>query len=463
MGAAVRRSSTLLSIARPTTPQTDRDSDTASLRKSSSREALSSSLTPKVNTAPPSVAAPEVTIPTPIAESPAREAEATQREAVGPSPLVQAASTDGEAAPLVEAPAAAPAQDLTSPTTYVPPPLIDSSAGNPGAFTDILDTIPQPDVVKDPYASTNTGRSHAPSVVEEPQAVVESPQHIVAEESAPVPEYSPPPVIDSAAGNPGAFTDAADALPQPVAVRDPIVDSRPEPGPTPAVTEDPVVVEAAVEAKEEPADAPLPAAPAMDHSESYFDDKPLAESMSDYDPTEPAVPAEFARAVEDNVPVVRHDTPEPAEVAVPIAAAAVVVAEETQHGEAASYYNAAPPMPVPEAQPAPAEDVQGTNGYAAAEGTRGMPQPYGSTVPPFGMDYSSPDIWASAEHVKPHEVWATAPDPTPAAVEESGYYTSLPIQIPVPVRASASVGNGNGSIHSFSSGIKYGPFRYSRT
>ncbi len=75
MGAAVRRSSTLLSIARPTTPQTDRDSDTASLRKSSSREALSTSLAPKVSTAPPPVVAPEVTIPTPIAESPAREAE----------------------------------------------------------------------------------------------------------------------------------------------------------------------------------------------------------------------------------------------------------------------------------------------------------------------------------------------------------------------------------------------------
>ncbi|KJA17726.1 hypothetical protein HYPSUDRAFT_1005282 [Hypholoma sublateritium FD-334 SS-4] len=463
MGAAVRRSSTLLSIARPTTPQTDRDSDTSSLRKSSSREALSSSLTPKVNTAPPPVAAPEVTIPTPIAESPAREAEATQREALGRSPLVQAADTDGAAAPSADPPPAAPVQDLASPVTYVPPPLIDSSAGNPGAFTDILDTIPQPDVVKDPYAATNTGRSVAPSVVEEPQAVVESPQaivespqHVATEE--PAPEYSPPPVIDSAAGNPGAFTDEPDALPQSVVARDPIIDPVPEPVSAPAVIEEPAVINAAVvETKADPVEVLTPAAPAMDHSESYFDDKPLAESMSDYDPTEPA-PTEFAQAIEANVPIVRHDTPEPVEAVAPVAAAAaiaVVAAEEAQHGEAASYYNAAPPMPVPEMQPAPAEEVQGTNGYAAADGTRGMPQPYGNTVPPFGMDYSSPDIWASAEHVKPHEVWATAPDPAPVAVaEESGYHTSLPIQIPVPIRASASVGNGHGSIHSFSSGIK---------
>ncbi len=273
-----------------------------------------------------------------------------------------------------------------------------------------------------------------------------------------MPEYAPPPVIASTAGNFGAFTDHVDALPQPVAARDPVAYPAPEPAPAPAVIEEPAVVEAAViEAKEEPLAEPAPRA--MDHSDSYFDDKPLAESMSDYDPTEPTVPPEFAQAVEANVPV-SHDTPEPADAAVPIAAAAaaavaVVAAEETQRGEAASYYNAAPPMPVPELAPAPAEEVQGTNGHAGVQGTRGMPQPYDSTVPPFGMDYSSPDIWAGAEHVKPHEVWAAAPDPVPTVAEESGYHTSLPIQIPVPIRPSASIGNGNGSIHSFSSGIKY--------
>ena len=46
-----------------------------------------------------------------------------------------------------------------SPTGYVPPPLLDSAVGNPGAFTDESDTLPQPAVIRDPYGGGVAGRS----------------------------------------------------------------------------------------------------------------------------------------------------------------------------------------------------------------------------------------------------------------------------------------------------------------
>lgn len=153
LGTAVRRSSTLLSIPRSSTPTApgDKDSETRSLRKSSSGNSL------RAATPVPALA---VSSPSPIAESPAREAAAFQ-EALGPSPLAQS-TTDNlpddqrspEVAPTVE--------EQTSPTGYVPPPVLDSTVGNPGAFTDDPDILPQPETVVDPYA--------APPPQEEPVA-----------------------------------------------------------------------------------------------------------------------------------------------------------------------------------------------------------------------------------------------------------------------------------------------------
>ena len=133
MGTALRRSSTLLAISRPSTPSasgnvgSDKDSETRSLRKSTSGNSLNAA----------QAAVPAISSPSPIAESPAREAAAMQ-EALGPSPLARSAS--------------AAAEEQTSPTGYVPPPVLDSTAGNPGAFTDDPDILPQTQTVVDPYA-----------------------------------------------------------------------------------------------------------------------------------------------------------------------------------------------------------------------------------------------------------------------------------------------------------------------
>jgi len=140
MGTALRRSSTLLAISRPSTPGnvgSDKDSDTRSLRRSTSGNSLGAS----------QAAIPAVSSPSPIAESPAREAAAMQ-EALGPSPLALSSSTDQPTtvtAPTVE--------EQTSPTGYVPPPVLDSTVGNPGAFTDDPDILPQTQTVIDPYAA----------------------------------------------------------------------------------------------------------------------------------------------------------------------------------------------------------------------------------------------------------------------------------------------------------------------
>jgi len=142
MGTALRRSSTLLAISRPSTPSasgnvgSDKDSDGRSLRRSTSGNSLGAS----------QAAIPTISAPSPIAESPAREAAAMQ-EALGPSPLAQSSSTDQSTnvgAPTVE--------EQTSPTGYVPPPVLDSTVGNPGAFTDDPDILPQTQTVLDPYA-----------------------------------------------------------------------------------------------------------------------------------------------------------------------------------------------------------------------------------------------------------------------------------------------------------------------
>ena len=138
MGTALRRSSTLLAIARPTTPSgSDKDSDTRSLRRSTSGTSIGAGSAP----APAAVSSPS-----PIAESPAREAAAMQ-EILGPSPLAQSTTTEPTGAQSTVA-----AEEQTSPIGYVPPPVIDSTVGNPGAFTDDPDILPQPQTVADPYA-----------------------------------------------------------------------------------------------------------------------------------------------------------------------------------------------------------------------------------------------------------------------------------------------------------------------
>lgn len=161
MGGALRRTSTLLSIARPSSPSgtDDKNSETQSLRRKVSGTSLSGA----------AAAAAAVASPSPIAESPAREAAAMQSEVLGPSPLGQQTTTSEDVAMPPEGDTSLPAVvDQTSPTGYVPPPLVDSSEGNPGAFTDDLDDLPQPTVVRDPYAPVASETNNNQAEAEQP-------------------------------------------------------------------------------------------------------------------------------------------------------------------------------------------------------------------------------------------------------------------------------------------------------
>ena len=144
MNTVVRRASSLVA---PRSSSSDRD-DAASTK--SSIKGINT--TPAV-ISPPPTPEPQVAVPSPIAESPAREAESSQADpapapapAPAPSPLAQD--------PVIPTPPTAPTPEPeaapTSPQGYVPPPLLDSSAVGPGGFTDDVDELPQPQVIRDP-------------------------------------------------------------------------------------------------------------------------------------------------------------------------------------------------------------------------------------------------------------------------------------------------------------------------
>ena len=139
MGSVMRRTSSVLTISRPTSAASERDTDNASLSSSTRARANSTLSSPPV---------PPVVTPSPIAESPLREAAAEAQEAAGPSPLAKPI-TPPEVVPPTLPP---PVEETQSPTGYIPPPVIDSTAGNPGAFTDVTDDLPQPDIAQDPQA-----------------------------------------------------------------------------------------------------------------------------------------------------------------------------------------------------------------------------------------------------------------------------------------------------------------------
>lgn len=79
MGHAIRRTSSILSVARPSTPSVHADSASAKSVDAPSQLVLPSN--------PPSTDNNNHTAPSPIAESPVREAAETQAAALGPSPL----------------------------------------------------------------------------------------------------------------------------------------------------------------------------------------------------------------------------------------------------------------------------------------------------------------------------------------------------------------------------------------
>ncbi|KAH9482108.1 hypothetical protein JR316_0004203 [Psilocybe cubensis] len=263
MGGVMRRASTVLAISRPGTPSegVGRDSDSVSLRRSTSREIVPQPIT--LSPPPPGV---QQKLPTPIAESPAREAAATTEPepAVGPSPLAQQTVapvvTEEPVEMAAPPPAKAPEEEQTSPTGYIPPPVIDSTAGNPGAFTDITESLPQADVVKDPFA---------PSPPSQPAPVAEVAQVVEELPVAPVAEARE--VVDEV---PAASTPEVAPVAEVVPAVEPSV---PVEVPLP-LAESPAPI------KEE--DAPEPVQP-TEASHSYFD-KPIVESILDFE-VEPSV------------------------------------------------------------------------------------------------------------------------------------------------------------------------------
>ena len=319
--------------------------------------------------------------PSPIAESPVREAAALQPEAAGPSPLTQQTET-AEADPtaaVVTSPESAPAaaEEATSPVGYIPPPVIDSTVGNPGAFTDDPDALPQTETVFDPYAATNTtGRSAAPSVREaEPKA-----------------------------------------------------------------------------AETEAAPAPQVEAPTLEPSDSYFD-KPIAESMKSDDSLVLQAPG-FAEAVEEHAAIPPlQDAHE----------------EEVDHtkGEAAEYYKGDPPMPV--AEPHRAEEhVDEEQHEQTQEVQAEKAQPVHQPTPRFGAavmpsydlpSYNQQEVWGDSSHAldqKPHDVWAGAGaghmSNNAPGTSDRKYDGSMPVPIPIPIPIGSSAsGNGHASYHSQSS------------
>ncbi|TEB20885.1 hypothetical protein FA13DRAFT_174559 [Coprinellus micaceus] len=157
--------------------------DTSSKQQAQQPSALNTSTG---GLAPPTAANPAVAglmVPSPIAESPNREAMETA-PFVAPgslpttSPLAHEVSRGSEADSLpqpVSGSGRSSASDrggTESPTGYVHPPLLDSAAGNPGAFTDDSDMLPQPVVIADPYGVAGRSRSRVDLSV--PPAVPES-------------------------------------------------------------------------------------------------------------------------------------------------------------------------------------------------------------------------------------------------------------------------------------------------
>ena len=109
MGSVMRRSSFVLSISRPSSAAPERDTDISSLR----------------------------------------DAAAEAQESAGPSP-------DSLAKPVTSSEIIPP---TLPPTGYIPPPVIDAFAGNPGAYTD--DELHQPDVELVDHADNTTEFSEA--------------------------------------------------------------------------------------------------------------------------------------------------------------------------------------------------------------------------------------------------------------------------------------------------------------
>lgn len=162
MSGILRRSSTIMlspsrTSSRPSSIHEHDSSDSASIVKLKV-DTTSNTLSPPTVT---THVVPCATIAVPVRE--AAERELPEVRTVDPDPM-----------------------DAESPVGYVPPPLIDSTLGNPGAFTDWIDEgLPQPVVISDPYMlpSPESVRSTSPtcvSLLHEVPAPSQAPAHLLS-------------------------------------------------------------------------------------------------------------------------------------------------------------------------------------------------------------------------------------------------------------------------------------------
>ena len=229
---------------------------------------------------PEAVTLPSVVITPSIAESPLRKAAAEGQETVDLSPLAEPI-TLSEVVPPTLLP---PVEETESPTGYIPPNVIYSTVGKSGAFTDIIDELPQPDIVRDPHAF--------PLV--EPYF-----EHVALN----VPEPAEPEVIATEA----LVDESTSYLDEPIAesIKDfePVDHADNTPEFSEAVHGNDLITEALV-----------------DEPTSYFDE-PIAESIKDFEPVDHVDnTSKFGEAVHGNA---NDISPEP---------------RHEQNGEAAEYY-----------------------------------------------------------------------------------------------------------------------------
>ncbi|TFK33262.1 hypothetical protein BDQ12DRAFT_727898 [Crucibulum laeve] len=416
MGTVVRRTSSVLTISRPATPSvnSDRDSDSTSIRQ----------VTPaRVDTTTAALAPPPpsqgVFAPSPIAESPAREAAASDDNIpIGPSPLSRQEPVS-ESVLVANPEPLARVEEATSPAGYTPPPVLDSTVGNPGAFTDEPEELPQPTVIEDPYSSKPASVFNLPRHESEPQPLAESSSELSKAVEEPA-------------------TDASGHDSEPHATEE---------------SHEPVQERTLTESiAEEP---PAPEPPVLDAHPSYFD-KPVVESVHEYDPSEQISPG-FAKAIEENSPVA-ETTPElqafgdgHSQDAREAPSTHVDREVEAPYIPSEPVPQASHPIPIPSKQPEPKPYVIGDVFYTQGKNTtaeqantdagasyRVMPMPvHEQSLPPVSI-YSLP----AYEIHEGHQVWGGK-----APTEATRDAPSMPIP-------SGTAGNGDASVRSQASSVR---------
>jgi hypothetical protein len=384
----------------------------------------------------------ETSLPSPIAESPAREAEALRQDIVGPSPLAQPSAQEIRPA---------------SPESIAMEPAAAPNGGEDEQATSPTGYTPPPGI--DSSAGNPGTFMDNPEALPQPVVVVDP--YAAAPAPAETATDVPPPVIDSSAGNPGAFTDDLDHLPQPTVIADPFT-STPNPvsylAPVPAETE----------FKPKPVEIP-----ALESSTSNFD-KRMTESMKDFEFVDHEeaygdTPTEFDEAVVDNAEVdtpafahVAEVAPEVASESAPAPAPAPQEAVDLEHGEAAPYYGGDPPMPIAGSVRAPTQPTAAPAPAPTQEPTAAQPTFGAAVMPQYDehLLYSGGDIWGGAIHTSTsqqkahkkgrHDVWtiAAAADAVASAAVVGGMaHTGRSGQQEEEHRAYTSTSLGRSSSH----------------